>query len=243
MNDFIKLLKKRTSIRSYISTETIHQEKLDLLIEVINSSPTSMNGQYFGCVLVTDKKLLDDFNKVEGFQKHVSQAAIFAIFFIENNKLLAMESKVGLDSKINRSSLFTIGTIDATISATQLHDAAISLGLGTCFNGMIRAYPKNIWKKLGIPSTNTPVIALTIGAISTEEEIKPKMNKVFINSYSKKSAIDELHSYDDKINKYYGSRNNSNKNVNFSESIINFYQDDKWDKDWRDMIFEAYKIK
>lgn len=240
MNDFIKKINERVSVRDYEPNKKIPKEQLDTLAEVVNNSPTSANGQYFGVVFIEDSKILGWLSEKSKFQSHIRDASIFAVFFIENNQLNAMSTKSGIAIKANKTNLFTTGVVDVAIAATQLQDAAISLGLGTCFIGMVRAYPKYIIEKINLPKENIPILGLTIGYARSKEEIKPKINKVYFNKYDAMTAINNLNDYDNLISKYYLERTNNSKKTTFSEMITRVYKNDTWDTEWNKLVEDYY---
>ena len=240
MNDFIKIIKERVSIRDYEPNKKISQNQMTSLVAVVNNAPTSINGQYFGVVFIQDPKILAFLARKGRFQESIKNASVFAVFFIENTQLEAMQKKNNKTITANRINLFTTGVVDATIAATQLQDAAVSMGLGTCFIGSVRSYPNILLEKLNLPKGNIPIIGLTIGFKKSQEELKPKMNKVYFEKYDSLSAIKEINNYDIIFSKYHLERTNNKKDVVFSDSVINFYKNNTWDLDWNNLVDDYY---
>jgi nitroreductase len=54
--EMINALLKRASVRKY-SAKPIENEKAEILKQVINASPTSMNIQSFSAIFITDQKI------------------------------------------------------------------------------------------------------------------------------------------------------------------------------------------
>lgn len=56
----IKKLLERTSVRSFIKDKKLDTETYNKLMDVINSSPTSTNGNAFTAIVIEDKKTLQE---------------------------------------------------------------------------------------------------------------------------------------------------------------------------------------
>jgi len=112
---------------------------------------------------------------------------------------------------------FLIATIDATIAATMCANAAIDLGLGTCFIGGVRMFPNEIKQMLNLENMCVPVLALTIGYESKKVAFRPKVNKVYEEKYDLEQVINELSNYDQTMHEYY--ENYFNLDTNFTKTV------------------------
>ncbi len=228
--NFIDLQLHRRSVRHYLATK-IEPQKIKLLKEVINASPTSMNGQQFSAIFVQDEAIKEQISQISGGQKHIAKTPLLIIFVADFNRIEAANNIYNKNNNLNKELAITRGTIDsllygfvdATIAAQGTVDAAISIGLATCYIGAIRSNAPAISKILNLPKHVVPVVGLTIGYSKNLFEIKPKINKVYDESYDLELVKKELLAYDIVTNKYYEQHrelnnsytNNTIKNYHF----------------------------
>ena len=126
----------------------------------------------------------------------------------------------------------------------MLNDAAISLGYGTCYQGVVKSFPKEIMKKLNL-NNNMPVMGLLIGEPNSINEVKPKLNKVFENEYDFKEVKKRVDEYDEIIKSYYSGKSNKYKFSDFVSSFMkthNEFLSGDTLKEWTDLIKEKFKI-
>lgn len=119
MNEVIKALKERRSVRKYKNTE-VEQEKIDEIIEAGLYSPSGMGKQSTIIIQVSDKKTRDEIAEKnreiggwkEGFDPFYNAPVILIV----------------LSKKDWRSRVY-----DGSIVLENMMIAAYSLGLGTCW--------------------------------------------------------------------------------------------------------------
>lgn len=220
----INKMLSRTSIRSF-EDKKIDDETIKQLSQVVNSAPTSMNGQIFSCVFVTDKnklkfikELMDKnmpSNSVD--RSFVYHASLLAIFCIDLNRLEYACAKNNLKPVLGGLDLLATASGDAYIGATMLMDASISLGLGTCFLGSIKGITNDLKQLLKLDGNIFPIVGLLIGYPNEINDIKPKMNKVYFEEYSLIDIKNEVDKYDTIFSNYLLKRNSLNKNDNWSK--------------------------
>lgn len=111
---FLELIQNRRSIRKY-KTDTIEDEKIDLLVEALLRAPTSMGKKSRKFVVVTDTAALEMLSKAKPHgATHLKNAAIGIV--------------VCADSQIS-----DVWIEDASIASIFIHLAATSLNLGSCW--------------------------------------------------------------------------------------------------------------
>ena len=93
--------------------------------------------------------------------------------------------------------------VDAAIAATNTVNAAIELGLGTCYLGGIRFQADTIAKTLNLNGCITPVLGLCVGYSSKVIIKRPKINKCYDSKYSLTKVKQEMKLYDQLMHKYY----------------------------------------
>jgi len=138
MNDVIKTIKERRSIRAYDAVKQITQEDLDLIIEAGIYAPTAHNDQPWFFTVVQNHELLEEINKKAN-----------AVMAQSENEWL---HGLGNDPKFRASYnaptvIFISGREDAMSLPTDLSAAAQnmmlaaqSLGIGSVWVGLLWPY-------------------------------------------------------------------------------------------------------
>lgn len=182
MNETIKLLTNRSSIRGYkqVPVQVQHQDAIE---EAIYRAPTAGNMQDFSVIKVTDEDLKTRLSSLCDNQLFIKQAPLIYIFvsdFTRYKRYFEL-NKVD-DGQFVLPHLGTMmnGIIDATIAAQTASVAANSLGLGTCYIGDVIENYEDVTKLLNLNSNMIPVAMLTMGYFEQEIKLSPKIDRRFI---------------------------------------------------------------
>ena len=237
----IKKILERRSERNYKKIK-IKKEKIEKILQVINSSPTSTNSQDFSAIIVTDNELKKEITLGYETQKHIVEAPLFIIFCADMNRIKYIAEKENKEIHINSINNFLTASGDAFIAASFAANAAIQLDLGVCYIGMVRASIEKIQKKLNLTGNILPIIGLTIGYPEFQNEIKPKINHIFTGKYDIEKLQGEVNTYDKEMLKYYDSRNANKKNSNWSETCLNPFLNGDTGKKIDEIIKSVWKI-
>lgn len=212
----IKKIINRKSERNYLEKE-IEKEKIELIFQAINSSPTSSNSHDFSVFVIDDKELRKAISLNIETQKHIYQAPLFLLFCADLNRV-----EYAIQPNENTSSLnsFLTASGDAFIAASQAQTTAVQLGLGTCYVGIIRASLRLLEKALNLPNKIIPIIGLTIGYCNSTTEQKPKLNHIYKNKYDILKMKNEVETYNQKMQEYYQFRNSNQKHfTNWKDEV------------------------
>jgi len=207
MVDMIDLMLKRTSVRDFID-KPIEVEKINKLKQVINAAPTSINGQQFSAIFITDKETKKFIAQNNLNQAWIEFTPLLVVFVADINRVRIAQSDMNnmelpiLDSP----NMLVSGVVDSTIAATNLFNAALSLGLGGCYLGGVRGNIEPIAKRLKLEGQCTPTLAMALGYPSKINSIKPKVNKVYENEYSLDLLKQEIKDYNIIMEDYYKER-------------------------------------
>ncbi|TCG11395.1 nitroreductase family protein [Mycoplasma todarodis] len=225
--DFLEKQLNRRAERGMDINKPISAEDIQKLKDAINSGATSINGQGASAIFIQDKEMIDKVAKYNWNQEHIRKASLFVLFVGDMNRLkYAYERQGKKDWELNDanfSELYAVGTIDATIKAQAVVDAALALNMGSCYIGGMRAASDKLIKDLNLPSNVFPVVGLTIGHIDKQEEVKPKMNVVFDEKYDDQEMKKEADRYDEVMKDYYDKRSSNKKEANWSSETIATY--------------------
>ena len=140
--EYLELVKKRRSIRSY-RPEPVPEKDIETILEAARLAPSSGNRQCWRYVVVTDKSIRE---KLAGAgRKWISEAPVIIAACADP---AASGYKPGTDRFL----------LDIGISFEHLILAATDLGLGTCWIGSFDE--EQAKESLGVPDS-TRVVALT----------------------------------------------------------------------------------
>ena len=145
--EFLKLTKKRYSVRAYKSTP-VEYDKLEEVLEAARMAPTAANRQPFQLIIIPtegrEEELLRIYNKSWFVQAPVVICACG----------ITSESWVRQDGK-------NYCGVDVAIAMDHLILAAADLGLGTCWVGAFN--PEEARKVLKIPDELEPIAFTPLG--------------------------------------------------------------------------------
>ncbi len=225
--DFIKQQLNRRSERGLNIKKPISPEDIQTLKDVINAAPSSINGQGASAIFIQDREMIEKYSTYNFNQPHVKRAQLIILFVGDMNRVkYAHELQGNKDWELNENNfkeLFTVGTVDATIKSQAVVDAALALNLGTCYLGGARIVSDKLIKDLNLPDFVFPIIGLSVGHIDEQEEIKPKLNSVFMEKYDNELMKQEVIDYDKVMKKYYDKRTGNKKDTNWSSETVKTY--------------------
>lgn len=183
MLNFLDLVKKRQSVRRYLSRE-IEPDKLERCVEAARLAPSASNSQPWSFIVVNDPDLKDKvakqtFDQVISFNKFVIQAPVLVVFVIEKPKVLTR-----MGSFIKK---IEYPKIDIGIASQNFCMQATEEGLGTCMLGWFNETP--IKKLLNIPPNKKIGLIVSVGYAPEDYRLREKSRKSFaevvkFNSYT-----------------------------------------------------------
>lgn len=169
MNETLKVIKQRRSTRKFKS-EQIKDSELQSIIEAGLYAPSANNRQSWNFTVIQNSELLKELNDAsletaqavakrfpDGPLKKLSAKGIFDVFYEAPTVILVS----GQDDAIAPQA-------DCSAAMQNMSLAAESLGVGSCWNGIIQVLFKGesaqqYKEKLRIPKGNTVHFALLLG--------------------------------------------------------------------------------
>lgn len=215
-----KILNRRSE--RFYTDQKLDQQTKEEIVNVINSSATSINAHGFSAIMIENQETLNELSKLNWNQPHIAKAAAMIVFVTDINRTklaLSEESFKDLSEEM-RQELIMVGAVDATISATTLTTYLLDKGIGSCFLGGVRTYPKQLQSLLNLDENTIPVVGLSIGYIEKQNECRPKLNKVFVEKYDQTQLIEEVKRYDEVMLADYEKRDQV---INWSQNTKNTY--------------------
>lgn len=181
MNDVLKVIKNRRSVRSYLP-EQIKQEDLNLIIEAGIYAPSAHNDQPWHFTVIQNKEKI----------RYISDKSKELMARSETEWMRNM----GLNSKINivynAPTLIIVSgnknalspKVDCSAAIQNMLIAAESLNIGSVWLGLVTFFFKleDEVKKLGVPEGYEPYYGVALGYKASEKElIAPKRNLDVVN--------------------------------------------------------------
>lgn len=223
-NPILDKFLKRTSVRSY-QTTPLKPEDEQAILNVINTSPTSSNGHAFSAIVIKDLEMKKKIAGTVAHQQQIIQAPLFILFCADWNRIDYVNKQDNLDLITNDFDQFIVGTGDAFIAATMAQDVAIQLNISTCFIGLVRRNLQEIREWLNLSGRMLSLIGMTFGYALEENDLKPKMNRLYFETYDANKIAAEVDQYNSIFAKYYAQRNSNQKtDHNWSSSMAHSYK-------------------
>ncbi|MDR3594482.1 nitroreductase family protein [Clostridium sp.] len=181
MNEILKVIKRRRSIRSYLPTQ-LKQEDLELIIEAGVYAPSGHNDQPWHFTVIQNK----------GVIQYISDKAKELMLESNVDWMKKMGANPNINLAHNAPTLIIVSGNKSALSPKTDCSAAIqnmllaseSLNIGSVWLGLINFFFKldDELKKLGVPDGYESYYGVALGYKSTEKElISPKRNLNVVN--------------------------------------------------------------
>jgi len=181
MNEILKVIKNRRSIRSYLPTQ-IKQKDLDLIIEAGIYAPSAHNDQPWHFTVIQNTEII----------QYISDKAKELLLESETEWMKKLVSNPNINLAYNAPTLIIVSgnksalapKTDCSAAIQNMLLAAESLNIGSVWLGVVSFFFKleNEVKKLGIPEGYEPYYGVALGYKSiTKEIIAPKRNLNVVN--------------------------------------------------------------
>lgn len=155
MNETIKTIKTRRSIRSY-EAKPISNEILEELINCARLAPSGRNVQPWEFVVITEKNMLDKISRIAEYGAFIKDAGACILVICEDTKYYLE---------------------DGSAATENILLAAKSLGIGTCWvAGDKKPYCSDILKLVNAPPGHKLVSIISLGYSSEEVGTHGKKN-------------------------------------------------------------------
>lgn len=178
--NFLELVKKRKSVRSY-STKPVSKEIIERCLEAARLAPSACNSQPWSFIIIDDEKLKNElakkaFSGIYSMNSFANQAPVLVVVITERSTYIA--SLGGLFRGVQYN------LVDIGIAGEHFVLQAEDEGLGTCWLGWFNE--KAVKKVLTIPKHKKIDIIISMGYPQTEESRERKRKK-----------LDEIRRYND----------------------------------------------
>jgi len=176
MNEIIKAIKQRRSVREY-EDKPVEKEKINQILEAGMWGPSAKNEQKWHFTAIKNKEIM----------RKVTEMMVEKAF--NQYPKLKEKAKTMEDPVLYNAPLYVVITtpedykwadIDGAIAAHDMILAAHSLGLGSCYIGMVRALKddEEFKKLLQVPDSHKIIITMVFGYAKEEPEPKERNKDV-----------------------------------------------------------------
>lgn len=181
MNEVIKELFERKSVRDYLEKE-IEPEKKSVIIEAALNAPTAGNMTLYTVIDVTDQAVKEKLAVTCDHQAFIAKAPMVLVFCADYQKWVGLFRQYEDEVRKPDMGDFMLAFDDALIAAQNAVTAAHSLGIGSCYIGdIMESY--EIHKELfHLPQYVVPAALLVFGYPTRQQEERKKPERMTAES-------------------------------------------------------------
>ncbi len=173
MNETMQTILKRRSIRKYRPT-AVSRADIEMILEAALYAPTGADAEPWHFTVITDKEVIDELD--ERARKAMGESGIerimamgnhpkYRVFFHAPVVILISGEKV-----LNKTGTHLSALADCSAAIQNMQLAATSLGLGTCWIGLVRYLFEKDHSMA--PDGYTPFFAMTLGISSGPDTVQ-----------------------------------------------------------------------
>ncbi len=188
MNSVLENIKKRRSIRKYKDTQ-IEKEKIEAIIEAGLFAPSGHNAQPWHFTILQNKEIIDDISTETKKMLLDSETPLFRRMAKNERFHILYDAPTVIVVSGKKEGSYSMEA-DLGAATQNMLLAAESLGVSTCWIGLVVAYfsdenKEERKKALGIPEDYEVQYAVTLGYSALENSPKPHARKENTVNYVK----------------------------------------------------------
>ena len=173
MNETIRQLCQRKSVRVFTDREITKEEKDAILTAAVNA-PTAGNQQLYTVIDVTDPRVKEALVKTCDDQPFIASAKMVLIFCADCKKWYDAFLASGCEPRLPGVGDLLLAVSDTNIAAQNAVTAAESLGIGSCYIGDIMENCEEQRALLGLPQYVFPAAMLVFGFPTEQQKNREK---------------------------------------------------------------------
>lgn len=164
MNEVIKVIKNRRSVRRY-QAEQIKEEELQLIVEAGLWAPSGHNDQPWHITVIQDKSLIAHMSDIANQDMVQSSIEWVARMGKSGRNLFYNAPTVLIVSGKKEEEPMMNSVVDCSAAIQNIILTAESLNIGSCWIGLIRFFfaHEDEVEKLGLPDGYKPLYAVCLG--------------------------------------------------------------------------------
>lgn len=173
MNEVIKQLKERKSVRAF-TDRPITAEETAAILEAAANAPTAGNQQLYTIINVTDAKLKAELAESCDHQPFIAKAPLVLVFCADCRKWYNAFLQFRCEPRELGVGDLMLAVSDTNIAAQNAVVAAHSLGIGSCYIGDIMENAEKQRELLSLPKYVFPAAMLVFGYPTEQQIQRPK---------------------------------------------------------------------
>jgi nitroreductase/FMN reductase (NADPH)/FMN reductase [NAD(P)H] len=233
MNDTIRQLNERKSVRAFLDREITSEQK-QAILNAACQAPTAGNQQLYTIIDITDQSIKERLVETCDNQPFIASAKMVLIFCADCKKWYDAFCLTGCEPRLPAVGDLMLAVSDANIAAQNAVTAAESLGIGSCYIGDIMENYEEQRALLNIPEYVFPAAMLVFGYPTKQqlEREKPRradMEHIVHENAYREMDKDELYklfsiradkkTYEDYMRAFCTRKYNSEFSVEMSRSV------------------------
>lgn len=193
MNEIIKALQERKSVRVFTGQEISGEDK-NCILEAALQAPSAGCQLLYTILDITDQDKKEKLAVLCDNQPFISKAQMVLVFCADCRKWLSFYREAGLSPRVPGPGDLLLAVEDALIAAQNAVTAAQSLGIGSCYIGDVMEHAEEVKELLQIPQYVYPACMLVFGYPTRQQEAREKPQRFRVadmvceNSYRDKSS-------------------------------------------------------
>lgn len=173
MNEIIKDLHRRKSVRVFTDQEITPEQKKEILNAAM-AAPTAGNQQMYTILDITDEELKQKLSVTCDNQPFIAKAKMVLIFCADFQKWYDVFVEGGCGPRKPGVGDLMLAVSDANIAAQNAVVAAQSMGIGSCYIGDIMENCEIHREMLGLQEYVFPAAMLVFGYPTLQQQERPK---------------------------------------------------------------------
>ena len=175
MNEIIKLLYERKSVRVFTEKEISKDDK-ESIISAALQAPSAGCQMLYTIIDITDQGKKERLADLCDHQPFIAKAKLVLVFCADCEKWLSFYKEAGLSPREPGAGDLLLAVEDAVIAAQNAVTAAESLGIGSCYIGDVMENAEEVKAILELPRYVYPACMLVFGHPTGQqmEREKPK---------------------------------------------------------------------
>ena len=177
MNEVIKQLYERKSVRAFTGREITEEDKR-LILEAASMAPTAGNQQLYTILDITDQDLKHRLSETCDNQPFIAKAKMVLVFCADFQKWYDAFELAGCKPRKPEAGDLMLAVTDTAIAAQNAVTAAWSLGIGSCYIGDIMENCEIHRELLQLPPYVFPAVMAVFGYPTKQQEERMKPRRV-----------------------------------------------------------------
>ncbi|MBQ3079609.1 MAG: nitroreductase family protein [Clostridia bacterium] len=173
MNDVIRQMTDRKSVRVFTDREIAPEEKNAILVSAV-MAPTAGNQQLYTIIDVTDEEKKQALCESCDHQEFIKDAKLVLVFAADCKKWYDAYLASGSFPRAPGAGDLMLAVTDAAIAAQNAVNAAWSLGIGSCYIGDIMENCEMQREILSLPKYVFPCVMLVFGFPTEQQKRREK---------------------------------------------------------------------